>query len=106
MEMLYMWITILLSALFATLGDFHGKLWAQSNRRIFLAMAFAIYMIDQTFFSLSLLSGILAKNIFIAFLLAMLIDVCIGTFYFKEKMNKTNIIGLILGVMALVLLNI
>jgi multidrug transporter EmrE-like cation transporter len=106
MDTLLLWAALILSASFNVIADVSGKRWTQKGSKIFLVLAAAAYMIDQLFFSASLTFGALSKNIFIVFLLSSIIDVLIGIFYFKERLSRTNLVGLALGLAALILLNL
>ena len=106
MNILPLWVAMILTALFNAAGDFNGKKWTQSGRTRILVIAALMYAIDQTFFAISLTFGALATNIFVVFILSSILDVLLGVLYFKEKISKTNLIGLVLGFAALILLNL
>ena len=104
MDIILLWLTMVLCATFNIFGDLIGKIWTCRKRSYIIALAMLAYAIDQFFFATSLTGGPLAKNVFIVFILAAIIDVCIGRFYFKEHVTKINTVGLLLGVVALVIL--
>ncbi|VVB73527.1 Uncharacterised protein [uncultured archaeon] len=106
MDLLLLWAAMILTALFNVAGDFSGKRWTQSGRTRILVVAALMYAIDQTFFAISLTFGALATNIFVVFILSSILDVLLGVFYFKERISGTNLIGLALGLAALLLLNL
>jgi len=106
MDAVFLWDVLLLSALFNIAADLLGRMWTKDGKTRLLAVAAVAYAVDQTFFSLSLTAGLLAKNIFIVFLLAAIIDVLVGVFHFKERLSRTNLVGLLLGLVALLLLNL
>ena len=105
MDLLFLWISLVLTAFLNVVGDFHGKRWAENGSKTIWMIAAISYAVDQLFFAVSLTFGALATNIFIVFLMAAIADVAIGIAYFKEKLNRKNKVGIVLGFLGLILLN-
>ncbi|HEY4495263.1 MAG TPA: EamA family transporter, partial [Candidatus Paceibacterota bacterium] len=65
-----------------------------------------IYMVGTTFWAYSLKYGHLSKAISIFAILNLVILVLVGVFIFKEDLSLTNKIGIILGIIGIILIEI
>ena len=66
----------------------------------------SLYIVGTTFWAYSLKYGHLSKAISIFAILNLIILVLIGVFVFKEDLSLTNKIGIILGIISVILIEI
>lgn len=105
--MIAKYIFLLLIALAVALevaADVLFKKWSLGSKSYWLIIWLAIYMIGITFWAYSLKYGHLSKAISIFAVLNLIILVLVGVFVFKEDLSLTNKIGIILGIIGIILI--
>ena len=103
---LYFYGFIILATILEVGADILFKNWTLKNRNLLLFSGLALYFIGTVFWAISLKFESISKSISIFTILNLIIIVLIGVFLFKEKLSILNIIGLILGIISLILLDI
>lgn len=107
--MITKYIFLLLIALAVALevaADVLFKKWSLGSKNYWLIIGLAVYMIGTTFWAYSLKYGNLSKAISIFAVLNLIILVLIGVLFFKEDLSLTNKIGIILGIIGIILIEI
>src|SRR3989344_8741297 len=97
---------ILLAILFEVFGDILFKKFALENKNSFLVVGLVIYFIATFFWAISLKYEPLSKAISIFTVLNLIIIVLVGVLIFKENLSLINKIGIILGVISVVLVEL
>lgn len=87
-------------------GDVFFKRWASGSRNSILLIGFIIYAIGTIFWAISLKYEFLSKAISILSILNLIVVVLIGVLYFKEDLSLINKIGIGLGILSVVLIEI
>lgn len=89
-----------------TVGDLVMKKWVNTNSTIFYVIGLFIWIIGLLF----LAEGFKFKNIAVASLIFNIINivtlVIFSWVYFKENLSTTEMIGIFLGILAIILLEI
>jgi len=98
------YLLLLLSGAFVIMGDFFAKLWSIERG----SWLFILSMIGYTISSLLYIPVLLKGDLIITALIWSLINIIgfsiIGLYVFKESLNALQLIGVILGVIAMVLM--
>lgn len=99
-------ILITLAALFESFGDVILKKWAIDGKQIFFILGLVIYFFATIIWAFSLKYEFLSKAISIITILNLIIVVLVGVIYFKENLSTVNKIGIIIGIISLILIEI
>ena len=99
-------LLIILAVALEVAADVLFKKWSQGNKNYWLIAGLVIYMIGTAFWAYSLKYGHLSKAISIFAVLNLIILVLVGVLVFKEDMSLINKIGIILGIMSVILIEI
>ena len=99
-------ILITLAVALEVPADVLFKKWSLGSKSWWLIIGLVIYMIGTTFWAYSLKYGHLSKAISIFTILNLVILVLVGVFIFKEDLSLTNKIGIILGIIGIILIEI
>ena len=97
---------IALAVLLEVAGDILFKKWSIGNKNILLVLGLIIYFIGTIFWAFSLKYEFLSKAISIFTILNLVIVVLVGVLLFNEKLSVTNEIGIILGVISIILIEV
>ncbi|MEK7635850.1 MAG: EamA family transporter [Patescibacteria group bacterium] len=85
-------------------ADVLFKKWSLGNKNYLLIAGLAIYMIGTFFWAYSLKFEHLSKAISVFAVLNLIILVLVGVFIFKENLSLVNKIGIILGIIGIILI--
>lgn len=99
-------ILIVLATAFEVIGDVYFKKWSLGGKNILLVLGFVIYAIGTVLWALSLKYEFLSKAISILTLLNLIAVVLIGVLYFKENLSLINKIGIALGILSVILIEL
>lgn len=99
-------VLILISVMFEVGGDIFFKLFSVDNKYSFFFIGLGIYIIGGIFWAVSLKYDFISRAASIFTLLNLLILVAVGVMFFNEQLNLANKIGVMLGVLAVILLEI
>lgn len=94
------------AVVFEAIGDVLFKQSATSNRLIFFYVGFVIYVIGSLLWAYSLRFNLLSRSIIIFMVLNVIIVVIAGALMFNEKISTTAAIGMFLGVVSVILLEL
>ena len=95
-----------LSVVLEVVSDILFKKWATDSKNSLLYVGLLIYLIGTIFWAFSLKYGYLSKAISIFTILNLIIIVLVGILYFKENLSLINRIGIGLGILSVILIEI
>ncbi|MFH0869826.1 MAG: SMR family transporter [archaeon] len=99
-------ILLLAGGLILTAGDIAMKKWVSTNSYIFYLIGMAIYLVGLNFLAQSFKS----KNIAVASVIFVIVNVAtlsiVSWLYFKETLSALQILGIMLGITAIVVLEL
>ena len=105
MKLLFFGLLILAVAL-EVIGDIFFKKWALSNQNTLIAAGLAVYFIGTAFWAFSLKYEYLSKAISVFTVLNLVAVVLVGVFLFKDDLTLINKIGIVLGVISVLLIEL
>lgn len=97
---------ILLAVLLEALGDIFVKKWSLENKNLFLLIGMVIYFAGGVFWMFSLKYEYLSKAISIFTVLNLVLIVLAGVILFKENLSLINKIGIGLGIISVILIEL
>lgn len=97
---------IALSVVFEVVGDIFFKRWSIDNKNILVYIGLLIYFVGTVFWAISLKYEHLSKAISIFTILNFIIIVFVGVLYFKENLSLINKIGVGLGIISMLLIEL
>lgn len=97
------WILLVIGGCILTVGDFIMKKWVESNYQPYFIAGLAVYMISNVMLAFSYRY----ENIAVASVAIIIFNVIsltlISWFYFGEALNLFQLLGISLGIAAIVL---
>lgn len=88
-------------------GDVLFKKWAiDSHKNIFFIVGFLIYALGTIFWAVSLKYGLLSKAISLFTILNLVIIILVGMIFFHENISLINKLGVSLGIISVILMEI
>ena len=91
--------------LFETAADVFSKEWSLKPQAIFLIGSISLYLAANVAWLLSLRDGAgLARGVSIFSVTTAIMAVVIGFLFFREEVNRLQMAGIVLGIVALVLI--
>lgn len=87
-------------------GDIFFKKWSLDNKNILLILGLIIYFIGTIFWAISLKYEFLSKAISVFTVLNLILVVLAGVIMFKEDLSIINRIGIALGILSVILIEI
>jgi len=106
MTQLYPLILILLAVSFEVVADILFKKWSIGNSNLFFSAGLLIYFIGTIFWAISLKYEYLSKAVSVFTILNLILLVIVGIILFKEDLSLVNKIGIGLGIISIVLIEI
>lgn len=97
---------IILAVAFEVVGDIFFKKWSIDSKNILLYVGLLIYFIGTIFWAISLKYEYLSKAISVFTVLNLIVVVLVGVLYFKEDLSFVNKIGIGLGILSIILIEI
>lgn len=97
---------IALAVALEVIGDIFFKKWSMDSKNILLYIGLLIYFIGTIFWAISLKYEYLSKAISIFTILNLILVVLVGVIYFKEDLLLINKIGIGLGIISVILIEI
>jgi multidrug transporter EmrE-like cation transporter len=88
------------------IGDVYFKKWAMENKTLLLILGLAVYFAGSVFWALSLKHEYLSKAGAIFTVLNLIAVVLIGALLFQENLTLTNKIGIALGIVSIILIEL
>ncbi len=102
----YFLLLVSAAAIFEIVGDTLFKFWSLGGRSVILWMGILLYGLAIFIWAYSLKFGFLSKAISILTVINLIAVVLIGVLYFKEDLSFFNKIGIILGIISVILLQL
>ena len=102
----WFFILVLVATAMEVLGDVYFKKWSLGGKNALLVLGFVIYAIGTVFWAISLKYEFLSKAISVLTLLNLIIVVLVGVLYFNEHLTLINKIGVALGILSIILIEI
>lgn len=99
-------VLIALAVLLEVIGDILFKKWSLDNKNILLIAGLLIYFIGTIFWAISLRYEYLSKAISVFTIINLIAIVLVGVLYFKEDLSLINKIGIALGILSVILIEI
>jgi len=103
---IYFLLLVVTVSILEVVGDILFKEWTIRTDKIFLIAGIIAYLAATTFWAFSLKFQNLSKAVVIFGILTIIIGVLVGVFLYKEELSTLNIIGIFLGLVSIVLLEI
>lgn len=97
---------VILAVALEVMGDVFFKKWALEHRPLLLGLGLFIYFLGTIFWAISLKYEDLSKSISIFTVINLISVILIGVFYFHEDLSLVNKIGIGLGIISVILLEI
>lgn len=97
---------IILAVVLEIFSDILFKKWAIESRAIFIYVGLAIYFVGTIIWAFSLKYGHLSKAISIFTILNLIVIVLVGVVYFKEDLSLINKVGIGLGILSVILIEL
>ncbi|MDD5416500.1 MAG: SMR family transporter [Candidatus Aenigmarchaeota archaeon] len=99
-------ILILLAVALEVAGDIFFKKWSIENKNILLLLGISIYFIGSIFWAFSLKYEYLSKAITLFTVLNLIVVILVGALFFKENLTLMNKLGILLGIVSIILLEL
>jgi len=99
-------VFIFLAVLIEALADILFKKWSMNNKWLLLWIGVGFYLIATVIFAFSLKYEFLSKAISVYAILNAILIVLAGIFLFNENLTLTNKIGILLGIISLILIEL
>jgi multidrug transporter EmrE-like cation transporter len=87
-------------------ADILFKSWSVSNKHLILILGLTIYTIGTLFWAFSLRYEYLSKAITLFTILNLVVISLVGILYYKEDLSMINKIGIALGVLSVILIEL
>jgi multidrug transporter EmrE-like cation transporter len=87
-------------------GDIILKQWAVGGKQLFFILGLLVYFVSTVIWAFSLKYEFLSKAISVITILNFIIVVLVGVLYFKEDLYNINKIGILLGILSVVLIEL
>ncbi len=103
---LYFYGLIFLAVAFEVIGDIFFKRSVLENKNLFLYIGLFVYFIGTIFWALSLKYELLSKAITIFTIINLIVIILVGVIYFNENISLINKIGVGVGIISVILMEI
>lgn len=97
---------LIIAIVLEVLGDFYFKKWSIDNKKILIITGFVFYALGSLFWAASLKYELLSKAGVIFMMANILLVTFLGLFYFQEELTLINKIGIALGMISIILIEI
>ena len=87
-------------------ADILLKKWSLEERNTLLIAGLALYFIGTIFWAFSLREELLSKAVTIFTVLNMIVVILAGLIVFKESLSLQNKVGIVLGILSILLLEL
>jgi len=100
------YVLILLAVAFEVLADILFKKWSLSNNHFLLGIGMLVYLFSTVAWAFSLKYDFLTRAISLFTVINMIVVVLVGVIIFKENLSLINKVGIALGVMSIIFMEI
>jgi multidrug transporter EmrE-like cation transporter len=97
-------VLLILSVTLEIIGDIFLKKWSSENKTLLLFLGLGIYFVGTIFWALSLKYEFLSKAVSLFTVINLVAILLVGVFLFKEEVSFINKIGLFLGLISVILI--
>lgn len=105
--MKWIFISFILAAiLFEAVADILFKYWTINAKGVFLWSGVLLYAIGTTIWAYSLKFEYLSKAISVFTILNLIVVILVGVILFKEDISSINKIGMMLGIISVILMQL
>jgi multidrug transporter EmrE-like cation transporter len=95
-----------IAVILEVIGDIYFKKWSIEHSNVLLIVGLLIYFVGTVFWAISLKYEYLSKAIAIFTVFNLVIIVLVGVLYFKEDISMINKIGIALGIISVLLIEL
>ncbi|EKE11485.1 MAG: hypothetical protein ACD_15C00074G0002 [uncultured bacterium] len=99
-------VLVILAAILEASGDIILKKWATDQKQFLFVLGIIVYFVATVIWAFSLKYEFLSKAISIITILNLIIVVLVGVLYFKEDLSNINKVGILLGILSVILIEI
>jgi len=99
-------VLLILAVVFEIFADTLLKKWSLSNKNVLLVIGLVVYLVGTVFWAFSLKYEYLSKAVSVFTVLNLIAVVLVGLIYFKEDLSLLNKIGIGLGIVSVILLEV
>ena len=99
-------ILIVLAVALEVVADVLFKKWSLNHRQVLFGVGLSIYFLGTIFWAYSLKYNYLSKAISVFTILNLVILVLVGVLVFKENLSLINKVGIALGIISIILIEI
>jgi multidrug transporter EmrE-like cation transporter len=99
-------ILVIIAAILEASGDIILKKWALDGKHIFFISGMLVYFAATVIWAFSLKYEFLSKAISVVTILNLIIVVLVGVLYFKDDLTNLNKLGITLGILSVILIEI
>ncbi len=97
-------VLIVLAVVFETVADISFKFAHLANKQIWLWLGVGLYTIGTVIWAFSLRYELLSKAISVFTVLNLIAVILVGVLFFQEQLSLLNKVGIGLGVLAVILM--
>ena len=94
------------AVLLEVIADVIFKYWSISSKGFLITVGIIVYSIGTVMWAYSLKFGDLSKLVTVFTVLNLVAVVLVGFFLFKEEVSLINMIGILLGVISVILIQV
>ncbi|MDO8481372.1 MAG: SMR family transporter [Nanoarchaeota archaeon] len=103
---LLFFLLLSLGVLMEVAGDILMKRWTLENRSLWLVLGISVYVLGSVFWLFSLKYEALSKAGAVFMVLNLILITLAGVLYFKEGLSLVNKIGIGLGILSVILIEL
>lgn len=100
------YVLILMAVAFEVLADILFKKWSLLNNHFLLGVGILIYLFSTVAWAFSLKYDFLTRAISLFTVINMIVVVLVGVVIFKENLSLVNKIGIALGIISIIFMEI
>ncbi len=105
--MKYTFLALLVSGvILEVVADIFLKKWSIENKNLLMALGLVLYLASTVAWAYSLKFGFLSKGVAIFTILNLILVVLAGVFMFDEHLTLVNKIGIGLGIVSIILIEL
>lgn len=105
-EKIIFFILVTIATLIEVVADVFLKKWSISNKNALLVIGLIIYFVGTIFWAISLKHEVISKAISIFTIMNLILVVLAGVLMFNESLSSINKVGIALGVISIILIEI
>ena len=102
----WFYILVIIAVIFEVIADILFKYWTINTKNLLLVGGVILYSIGTVIWAFSLKYEYLSKAITIFTILNLVVVVLVGLIVFKEDLSLINKLGILLGIISVILIQI